>query len=478
SAASAGVNTVKVQRMATNDVLVSAQTTLATASGIAAGASAFRISGRDYSVTFDGTETNEQAIAKIVSAINTDSNKNVTASLVKDTSSTGRLSLTATDTGKDKAITFTDTDGVLARFGLTSSLQQTTSGTQLQAQGALTDKTTASTLSNGSKSFRINGVQFTVAHANGDTAETLMNRVTTAIANTSTSSVTASTEAGGGNQMRLNIQNNAIGGTLSIEDTDGLLASLGLAEQTLRDQRTTARGTGAGYRAATEYDLNSSALINGIEVTRSKNTVDDALTGLTLTYAKAQAASDAPLTITTSVNTDGVATTVKGLLDSYNEALRFLQNESKKAGNDGAVRSLTQRLRGVTGQTYGTDSSVKFLSDAGISIGRDGTLTVGDKTKLTTLLQDDPAKAAGLFTGANGLAQTLRNIVNDVSGTDGLASTRSNALRSQITRVSDQRKTLETRVDREVEQQKREYRKLQESYYQLQGQLSQYSSYR
>jgi flagellar capping protein FliD len=62
-------------------------------------------------------------------------------------------------------------------------------------------------------------------------------------------------------------------------------------------------------------------------------------------------------------------------------------------------------------------------------------------------------------------------------GSEGMLQTRSHSLTQQIKRVSDQRKALQARIDKEVEQQRREYTKLQELFYTLQGQMSQYSSY-
>jgi flagellar capping protein FliD len=67
--------------------------------------------------------------------------------------------------------------------------------------------------------------------------------------------------------------------------------------------------------------------------------------------------------------------------------------------------------------------------------------------------------------------------ITNMVGTDGLLQARSNSLGQQIKRVSDQKKALQDRIDREVEQQRREYTKLQELFYTLQGQMSQYSSY-
>lgn len=67
--------------------------------------------------------------------------------------------------------------------------------------------------------------------------------------------------------------------------------------------------------------------------------------------------------------------------------------------------------------------------------------------------------------------------ITHLVGSDGLLQERSSSLGQQIKRVSDQKKALQDRIEREVEQQRREYTKLQELFYTLQGQLSRYSAY-
>lgn len=121
-----GLNTLKVERLAANDVLASDQKTLSDASGYTAGTKSFDISingtSQTVSVTFDGTEDNEAALAKVADAINNTSDIGVTAGFLKDTATTGRLTLTSKTTGGDNRIAFTDTDNVLSQVGITAAL--------------------------------------------------------------------------------------------------------------------------------------------------------------------------------------------------------------------------------------------------------------------------------------------------------------------------------------------------------------------
>jgi flagellar hook-associated protein 2 len=136
-----GVNTVKVNRLATNDNLISQRLNLSSDFGDISGTHTFNLTVNNITtsidVNFDNTETNEQAMTKIVNAINTKydqinsadttlDNTFVTASYIKDTNNTGRITFTASKTGDENKVTFSgeqDADnGILAKLGLTTSL--------------------------------------------------------------------------------------------------------------------------------------------------------------------------------------------------------------------------------------------------------------------------------------------------------------------------------------------------------------------
>ncbi|MCX7930291.1 MAG: flagellar filament capping protein FliD, partial [Chlorobi bacterium] len=432
-----------------------------------------------------GTETYETLIGKIVSAISSDSGAKVTASLVKDSSTTGRLSLTAKTTGADGAITFTDTNGVLSALGLTSSIKQTTGTTTLSTQSAtVTNTDTILFESSGYKRFRVNGVDLFVYipattgsfdSRSSETGLTLLNKIASAINGASGAGATASVQSAGVNQSRLVISNSSPGGQLVIEDVDGVLSKIGIASQTLRDERTKASSTGGGYSLGTANDLNASLTVNGVTMSRSSNTITDAISGATLTLLKAQQSGEAPVNLTTAVGTDKVADTVKPLLDAYNDVLNYIKNNIKTIGGDAALRGFHSDLRSLSSKVF--SGSLSSLADIGIKIASDGTLSIDNKDRLKQQLETNPTAVASLFTASGGFADSIMGKITGLVGSDGLLQSRSSSLSQQIKRVSDQKKALQDRIEREVEQQRREYTKLQELFYSLQGQMSQYSSY-
>ncbi len=113
-----GINSIKVNRLASNDILISNRMIRTNTFSISGQNLTFKINGKDVTVSIDAGSTNEQAIQKIVQAINSTSDINATASIVKDTSTTVRLTITAKNTGYDNRIIFDDNgSGVLNALG-------------------------------------------------------------------------------------------------------------------------------------------------------------------------------------------------------------------------------------------------------------------------------------------------------------------------------------------------------------------------
>jgi len=473
--AALGSAMVKVNRLATSDILQSARMVLANPAGLSAGTKSFTIAGKSYNITLDGTETYEGLMNNIVQAINADSTSNVTATLVKDSATTGRLSLTAKTTGASGAITYTDSGGVLQALGLDSSIKQTTGTTTLSVEGvATTNSSTISFSPSGNKRFTINGTAIYAFVGTSQNASTLMNNLATAI-NNAGAGVTATVQSLGGGKSRLVITNNAPGGELSIVDDSGVLGTIGIGTQTLRDERTKATATAAGYAAGTASDLEASVTINGVTITRSSNTISDAISGVTLTLLKAQQTGDGAVSVTTGVGADQVASTLQPLLDAYNDVLRYIKDNIKTLGGDAALRSFQSELRSLSSRTF--SGPLTSLADVGIKIASDGTLSINDKNLLRQKLETNATDVAALFTSSGSFSDVIVNSITNMVGSEGMLQTRSHSLTQQIKRVSDQRKALQARIDKEVEQQRREYTKLQELFYTLQGQMSQYSSY-
>lgn len=157
-----GTNSIKVNRIAANDVLVSDRLNLSAAFGESAGEKSFdlMVNDKTYTVTvnFTGNETNEEAMRKIVNAINSIKDVKISASLVKDTETTGRISLFSKETGENNKITFTQTSTTELLGWRTSLFTDPNNRTAMSNTSAGYKVSDASTLN---ALFEANGIQIT-----------------------------------------------------------------------------------------------------------------------------------------------------------------------------------------------------------------------------------------------------------------------------------------------------------------------------
>lgn len=199
--ASVGSNTVKVNRLASSDSLVSNRVNSADDFGNFNGTFNFdiEVNGdvRTISVELDDTETYQQAMQKIADAVNAEDDFKISASVVKDTSSTVRLSFNTSELGENNKILFVNDDSgilidndILGNIGLDRNALNSTGATRVafDSTNAGYRKANVSDLNseaevNGITVTRssnnledvINGYKFTLnkVHDSGDEAETL-----------------------------------------------------------------------------------------------------------------------------------------------------------------------------------------------------------------------------------------------------------------------------------------------------------------
>jgi len=358
--------TLFVERLARADVLASNRLSRTDPFGIT-GTRSFQLTANGttvtVSVTFDGSETTEQALRRIAAAINSTANVGATATVVQDTPSTVRLTLIAKQTGSPAAITFDDPEGLLATLGWTPALF-------------------------------------------ADPAN-----------------------------------------------------------------RTVMTDSSAGYQLSAVEQLNAQVVLNGISLVRPTNTFDDALPGVRLTLLRAQRSGDPPVTLTTTVDTDKVANYITTLLNAYNDALKALNSAlSKEFKGDGRTRALLLQLRAIVSEQLGS-GSLRSLSDIGITIGKDGTLTLSAKDRLQQQLQNDPSQVARLLGANGGFADRLRTLLEEMTASNGGLRARMRMTDERIRNLSTRIRQLQQRIDQQVEAYRREYLKLQQLYSMAQSQL-------
>jgi len=164
---------------------------------------------------------------------------------------------------------------------------------------------------------------------------------------------------------------------------------------------------------------NALLTVDGMDISRSSNTIKDVVDGVTLTLNKVSAKDkdDSFVSSTFSV-TDDTASAKKSLkefVEAYNELmteignLTYYDKDSKEGSvltGDSVTRSLQTQLRSVINDSLSEVGGVKGLAALGITSkaykdGPDGTLVI-DEAKLDKALANEDLDIAAFFAGANG----------------------------------------------------------------------------
>lgn len=189
---------------------------------------------------------------------------------------------------------------------------------------------------------------------------------------------------------------------------------------------------------------------DGTRIIQSTNTFT-AIDGVKMTFTKAQASGDAPVTLTVARDDAATTANVKAFVDAFN-ALKAVLNKLTDAGDpakkiaggtfshDSGIRALNERLTTLLRPT-----SAESLATYGIISTRTGTLEL-DASRLLTQLTRNPEGLDGL------LGSTSAGNTNGIAGSlDGYLKTWSSSVDGQIKQRRDQNTTEQSRLaDRQV----------------------------
>ena len=202
---------------------------------------------------------------------------------------------------------------------------------------------------------------------------------------------------------------------------------------------------------------NALATVNGIQVQSASNDVSGVVEGLTLRLRRAGASAE----VSVSSDRDAVRTAVQDFATAYNNLAKAIADQTRydpgsKVGGplqgDSAATGLQRQLRSLVAAGSQASSTFRNLSDMGLSMQRDGTLSV-DATKLNNAMGNLPELRKALAADdtdpqKDGIARRYADLAQQVLGVDGSLTTRTESLRKRISVNSDSQAALEDRVDR------------------------------
>lgn len=356
--------------------------------------------------TFQSTVSKLATASKFNAQSATSSDTTVLTGSTSGTATPGDYSITVSQLAQAQKLssgTFSSVDSTIGTGTMTISLgTYNSTGNTFSANTAKTDLNITIDSTNNT----LGGLKDAINAANSNVTATIIND------GTGYRLVLNSKDSGANNGMKITV---ADASDASNTDTNGLSA--------FAYDPTATAGSGKNLTLMKEAQ-DAKLTIDGISVTKSSNTITDAISGVTLNLAKVSATAT-----TLSVATDKTAITksVNDFVSGFNTLMTSLRNLTKydEAGSgksngallgDSTANSIITQLKQTITKSVGLTGSITSLSDIGVAFQKDGTLAL-DSTKLSSALDSNFAGVAKLFVSSATSTDPLVSFVGSTSKT-------------------------------------------------------------
>lgn len=252
-------------------------------------------------------------------------------------------------------------------------------------------------------------------------------------------------------------------------------------------------------------------VVNGVEITRSRNEqIKDLFDGVSLNLHRE---TEGPVTVNIHSNTDQIIADIQSWVESYNEMMKFIRENSKAAkeedfklsrpgrdserigqgldtldstkgifASDSTARRIVTTLRESTSKAYPTrmEPAYRILSDIGITTGKPGSnwesnrygyLNI-EESRLREAIQENPQAVRELFASDtdnnlmvdNGVAYTIyedMKAFTSVSG--GLITVRINVIKEKIADNKQRVDRMELSLENKEQQLRQKFGRMERS---------------
>ena len=244
-----------------------------------------------------------------------------------------------------------------------------------------------------------------------------------------------------------NVLTNGSGSILSlVSQTSGAAGAINLSSS-LTDSTS---GSGISF-AQSQPGADASLQVDGLTITSASNTVTDALPGVTMQLLSASAGTNVQVEITNN-NTD-VETAVTNFVNAYNTVIGDLNTQEghDSSGNpeplfgNPTVSGLQEQLQQALDFTQ-SSGAVNSLTQLGVSVNNDGTLSL-DTSTLSTELNSNYQDVVNFLQAGNGFTSFGDNLTSVMNALGNSAPNGEIFLGLQ--QYSTQESTLNTNISNE-----------------------------
>lgn len=207
----------------------------------------------------------------------------------------------------------------------------------------------------------------------------------------------------------------------------------------------------SGYSQLSQSQGAQNAVIkvNGLELSRSVNTISDVISGVTLNLVKGDpnyATSPATITVAVSDDNSALKNKLNSLVASYNgtvTAVNSLRGNATTKGilaGDATLLGLKNDLRGLTTKSYYASSSDNTLAYLGMTHDKNGVLSI-DTAKLDAAIADNPDKVMSMI---NAMATDYESKLTDY--VNSYIPTRKSGYESTVKTIQKRELSIESRL--------------------------------
>lgn len=194
--------------------------------------------------------------------------------------------------------------------------------------------------------------------------------------------------------------------------------------------------------------------VDGQLATRSSNSFNDVIQGVTLDLKSEQPGTEFNLNVT--LDEESIKEVTNGFVQAYNGLMSIVKDlgkydpKGKDTGSlvgDSTLRRVQSQIRQAVGdQVTSATSTYNSLAMIGISIDRTGVMSL-NSTEFSAALKDNLNAVADVFSSSDGVAARLDTRLEQYLQSGGTFDTQTKSLNEQLSKLSDEREKVQLRLD-------------------------------
>lgn len=224
-------------------------------------------------------------------------------------------------------------------------------------------------------------------------------------------------------------------------DADGNLATSGLSALAFNENQN-----GSGNLEETARGEDAELQVNGLTITRSSNSVDEVIDGVTLDLKSADVGKQ--VTVSVEPDSEGIQENIQAFVDAYNEFKKFsddltsFNSDTEQAGlllGDSTIRSIQQQIRSLISQPIVGLAGTQYrsLTELGVNTDRNNDFLLGfDASVFNKAIRNEPDSIVSILSKSGNTSDSQITYVNDS------INTQAGSYGVEITQLATQAKLL------------------------------------